>query len=72
MKLSWKEYSDKAVKFANEISPENISFIREVDGVTFKYKEKTNELVLVDKNGYVVTYFYPTGKRKYYENQKKK
>jgi pyocin large subunit-like protein len=61
----------KAVKFANEISPENLSFI-DVRDITFKYKEKTNEYALIDKNGYIVTYYYPTGGKRYYESQKQK
>ncbi|MDR2567686.1 MAG: hypothetical protein LBC44_00050 [Mycoplasmataceae bacterium] len=72
MKLTWEQYVVNGVKFSNEISLENLSFIREIDGVTFKYKEKTNELALVDKNGYIVTYYYPTGKKGYYERQRLK
>jgi pyocin large subunit-like protein len=72
MKLTWKQYEENGVKFANEISPENLSFIRDDNKVTYKYKEKTNELVLVDKNGYIVTYYYPTDGKKYYERQKLK
>ena len=52
-------YIAKAVTFANRVDRVNhVSYVRK-DGTTVKYSKKTNEFVIVDKNGIVKTYYYP-------------
>lgn len=64
-------YVAKAVKFANKIDRvNNVSYVRK-DGTTVKYSKKTNELVIVDKNGIVKTYFKPkSGIKEYYKDRR--
>lgn len=37
---------------------------------TYKYNIKTNEFAIIDKKGYVITYFKPADGYKYYLKQK--
>ncbi|WP_276885221.1 hypothetical protein [Allobaculum stercoricanis] len=63
-------YIAHAIKFANTIDRKNcVSFI-DRNGSTYKYNKKTDELVIVTKKGYVVTYFKPSNGYKYYRKQK--
>lgn len=67
-----EEYGAHAVKFANTIDTKNnVAFI-DKNGSTYKYNTKTNELAIIDKKGYVITYFKPTDGYQYYIGQKKK
>ncbi len=36
---------------------------------TYKYNKKTNEFAIITKDGYVVTYYKPTGGFMYYKKQ---
>ena len=57
------EYAQHAIKFANTIDKKNcVSFIDKNDS-TYKYNKKTNELVVVHKDGTVITYFKPKGRK---------
>lgn len=52
-------YIAKAITFANRIDRMyHVSYVRK-DGTTVKYSHKTNEFVVVDKNGTVKTYYQP-------------
>lgn len=56
---STADYVAHAVKFANFVDRENhVSYVRP-NGQTVKFSKKTGELVIVDKRGYVTTYFKP-------------
>lgn len=67
-----ESYIAHAVKFANTIDKKNcVSFIDNND-TTYKYNVKTNEMVLVTKDGFVITYFKPKDGYVYYLDQKKK
>lgn len=72
MKASTKDaYIAHAIKFANTIDRKNnISFI-DKRGSTYKYNKETNELCIVTKKGYVVTYYKPKEGYSYYLNQLK-
>lgn len=65
------EYVAHAVSFANTIDRKhNVSFKDKKD-TTYRYSFKTNEFAIIDKNGYVITYFHPKEYYKYYKNVKK-
>lgn len=51
-----EQYTGKAVRFANKLGPEMAVFI-DKRGSTHKYSRKTGEYAIIDKRGYVVTYF---------------
>ena len=65
-------YIAKSVRFANTIDRKNnVSYIRK-NGQTVKFSKKTNEFVIVDKRGYVTTYYRPDDEYKYYLNDRRK
>ena len=67
---SKESYKQHAIKFANTIDKKNcVSFIDSKTKATYKYSKVTNELVVVTKNGYVVTYFKPKDGYDYYKSQ---
>lgn len=64
-------YAAHAVKFANKVDRKNcVSFV-DKKGSTYKYNIQTNTLVVVSKDGYVVTYFKPAKGYSYYLSEKK-
>ncbi len=66
-----ESYAAHAVKFANTVDRKNcVSFV-DKKGSTYKYNKKSNTLVIVTKDGYVVTYFKPAKGYNYYLNEKK-
>lgn len=68
---SKESYKQHAIKFANDVDRVNYkSFVDKKTGKTYKYSPKTNEFVVVDKNGYIVTYFKPKKGYSYYKSQK--
>lgn len=70
---SKESYKQHAIKFANYVDRKNNkSFVEKETGKTYKYSLTTNEFAVVDKNGYIVTYFKPKNGSKYYYNQLKK
>jgi len=70
---SKEEYRVHAVTFANLVDRENhISHIRK-NGETVKYSKKTNEFAIIDKKGYVITYYKPRdGINHYYSDRRKR
>lgn len=68
---SIESYKQHAIRFANNVDRKNYkSFVDRNTGKTYKYSPKTNELVVVDKHGYIVTYFKPKKGYGYYIKQK--
>lgn len=66
------DYVAHAVAFANHVDRENnISHVRK-DGQTVKYSVKTNEFAIIDKHGYVTTYFKPNEGIAYYYKDRRK
>ena len=66
------DYAAKAVHFANTINHKDcVSFI-DKHGSTYKYNKLTNELAIVSKDGYVITYFSPKDGYSYYKNEKER
>ena len=63
-------YAAKAVTFANRVDRVNhLSYVRK-DGTTVKYSKKTNEFAVIDKHGFVRTYFKPAnGIKKYFKDK---
>ena len=45
------------------------SFVDRETGKTYKYSPKSNEFIIVDKRGYIVTYYKPTSGYDYYKRQ---
>ncbi|MBO4737483.1 MAG: hypothetical protein J5627_03495 [Bacilli bacterium] len=74
MGLTTKEaYAAHALKFANTVDKVNcVSFVHAKTESTYKYNKVTNEFAIITKNGYVVTYYKPSGGYKYYKSQKAK
>ncbi|MCH4072362.1 hypothetical protein [Pseudoramibacter sp.] len=70
-----ESYIAHAVKFANHVDRKNnVSFV-DKKGTTYKYNKPSNTLVIVTKDGIVITYFKPENGYRYYlneRNQKKK
>lgn len=67
-----ESYVAHAVKFANTIDKkECISFVAK-NGTTYKYNIKKNILAIIDKKGYVITYFKPKMGFKYYEDDRRR
>lgn len=70
--INIEEYKQHAIRFANAINEkEFVSFI-DKNYTTYKYNNKTNELVLVKNDGTIITYFKPKEAYEYYKNEKRK
>lgn len=64
-------YAAKAVKFANTVDRKNnVSFV-DKKGSTYKYSKTSGEFAIINKKGYVITYFKPKDGYQYYLKQKK-
>ncbi len=67
---SKESYKQHSIKYANTVDRKNCkSFVDSKTGATYKYNVVTNELAIITKNGYVVTYFKPKGGYDYYKSQ---
>ncbi len=66
---SINDYENSAIHFANHISTVADSFV-DNRGITYKYNPISNKLIIIDKNGYIVSYFKPTSGLKYYNKLK--
>lgn len=65
-----ESYKQHAIKFANTVDKKNCtSFVDSKTGSTYKYNKVTNELAIITKDGYVVTYFKPKEGYDYYKKQ---
>ena len=60
--VTQKEYVSKALHFANKIDRKNFKSVVDYKGTTFKYDIRDGKLVIVTKDGYIVSYHH-TGKR---------
>ena len=49
--------------------PDVLHKIEKEDGDTCFYLEETNEFVVLSKDGYIRTYFWPDSGKKYYDKQ---
>ncbi len=67
---SKESYKQHAIKFANTVDRKNCESFFDENWSTYKYNKKTNEFAIITKDGYVVTYYKPTGGYKYYKGQK--
>ena len=67
---SKEDYEERAVQFANTVDTDNnVSFIHPKIGTTYKYSKKTGEFAIIDKWGYIVTFFEPEEGYEYYLKQ---
>lgn len=66
-----KKYRKLALKFANLIESANEVFIDPNGVVTYKFNKKTNEFVLVNRKGKIITYFIAKDGSEYYEEIKR-
>ena len=64
-----EEYVAKAINFANIVDRENCKSVVDYKQTTYKYNQKTNVLVEVTKNGYIISYRH-YGKGFWYKNKK--
>lgn len=69
---SEESYKQHAIKFANTIDRKNCTSFVDKNGSTYKCNKKTNEFAIVTKDGYVVTYYKPSGGYEYYKEQRSK
>lgn len=63
---SVNDYVANSIRFANTIDRKNNVLYVRPNGQTVKYNKKTCEFVIVDKRGYVTTYFKPSDGYDYY------
>lgn len=54
---SVNSYEQHAIKFANTVDKKNFEAHVDQEGKTYKINKKTGELVIVNKNGTVITYY---------------
>lgn len=75
------DYIAKAVNFGNDIDRINYNSYVDLKGTTYKYNKLNNALLIVSKDGSIVSYYkprYQSGKNKgklnwkYYNNHRKK
>ena len=64
---SAKEYEAAAAAVVN--NPDALHKTEKEDGDDVYYVEETNEFVIVSQDGYIRTYFLPSGGKKYYDKQ---
>lgn len=67
-----KEYVAHAVSFANTIDRKNNISFKTKKGSTYRYNKNTNEFAIIDKKGYVISYFKPKDDIKYFLDQRRK
>lgn len=75
------DYISKAVNFGNDIDRVNYDSFVDHGGTTYKYNKLNNSLLIVSKEGNIITYFKPKYKEgpnkgklnwNYFKNHKKK
>lgn len=67
--ISKQDYAAKAVHFANDVDRKHYKSVIDKYGTTYKYDPRDGRLVIVAKDGYVVSYHH-TGKKFTYTNKK--
>ena len=60
------EYIRKAIRYANLVDRDNVKSFVDKKLTTYKYNVKTNTLAIIDKKGYVITFFKPKEGYEYY------
>ena len=62
---------DSYVAAANEVinDPESLYKVEKEDGDDVYYRERDNAFVVVSRDGYIRTFFYPDGGKKYFDRQ---
>lgn len=69
---STEEYRAHAVSFANKVDRKNnISYVRP-NGDTVKFNKVTGEFAIINKKGYVTTYFKPKNGISYYNEDRRR
>lgn len=61
------KYSKKAVDFFND-KDSNIRKFTTKDGTIYRYRESTNEFMMVSRDGKIITYYPPRADGEYFEN----
>ena len=74
-----ESYKQHAIKFANTVDKKNCKAYVDENGTTYKFNRKTNELAIVNNEGYIISYYtvsdkfyYKKGGEKIWINAKKK
>lgn len=62
-------YKRRAQSLAGSTSKNVLSKKRKRDGMIIKYNKKTNEILFIDKNDVIQTFFKPKRGIKYYKDQ---
>lgn len=66
------EYNNAAVNFMNKEETSNTESFIASNGSVYKYDYETNEFGIAKSDGTMITYYKPTDKVKYWEDQKEK
>ena len=71
------DYLAKAVNFANDVDKVNYDSFVDKGGTTYKYNKKNNALIIISKEGKIITYFKSRIKNgklnwKYFKNEQKR
>ncbi len=66
-----EEYAAKAIHFANQIDRKNYRSVVDYKKTTYKYNPYNGELVIVSKDGYIISY-YRIDKKFTYQQKKEK
>lgn len=57
------DYIAKAINFGNDVDRVNYDSFVDRNGTTYKYNKKNNALLIVSKEGKIITYFKPRIKK---------
>lgn len=66
---SKESYKQHAIKYANAVDKKNNIAYVDKNGTTYKYNKKTNELVIVSKDGYIISYHIVKNKFHYVDEK---
>lgn len=64
---SIKSYEQHAIRFANFVDHNNVDIYVDKNLTTYKFNNKTNELAIINKKGYIITYYIVSDKFSYYK-----
>jgi pyocin large subunit-like protein len=70
--ISKNEYNKRAIKFKEETPNKDTEQFESRSGLTFKFKERTNEFMIYKRNGEIMTYFKPKNPLSYWKTQRSK
>ena len=66
--IGFIKYARDAIKFARS-TERGIKAFRAINDSIYKYNPKTNEFIIITKDGKIVTYYYPSNGIDYFEDR---